>query len=219
MKVIVAGGGKTLYYLCRNMAAKGSEVTVINQDRAECTDLAENLTARVICGDPTEPSILADAGGRSADAVIAITPQDHKNLVICQLASMEFSVARVVALANDPDNVDLFQKMGIPAFSTTHIVSSFIEQRTFMEHAINLLPVGEGKVNVTEIPINEDYPVVGRKLKEIRLPLNGLVAVIIRDERAIIPGGEDKLQAGDKIVTISLPESYAQMLRAITNEE
>lgn len=218
MRVIIVGGGRTLYFLCRNVISRGSEVTIINRNPEECRELAGKLKARVICGDATEPAILEDAGAMGADTVIALTPYDHDNMVICQIASLAYDVPRTVSLANDPDNVSVFESMGIASFSTTHIVSSLIEQRTFFEQAINLLPIGEGKVNITEIPIKDCYPVSGKKLSEIKLPLNGLIAVIIRGERAIIPRGEDRIQDGDKVVAVSTPESYGQMLRALTGE-
>lgn len=63
-----------------------------------------------------------------ADVVLAITPNDQDNLVICQLAAIQFGVPRVLALANDPDNAAVFEKLGVSAFSTTQIVGSLIEQ-------------------------------------------------------------------------------------------
>jgi len=83
MKVLIVGGGKTLYFLCRNFTAKGYEVVIINRDRGECVQLARQLSATVVCGDGSDPAILKEAGAMGADAVLAITPNDHDNLVIC----------------------------------------------------------------------------------------------------------------------------------------
>jgi trk system potassium uptake protein TrkA len=219
MKVLIVGGGKTLYFLCRNFTSKGHEVILINKSKEECIQLARELSATVVCGDGSDPAILKEAGAMGADAVLAITPNDQDNLVISQLASLQFGVPRTLALANDPDNAEIFKNLGVPAFSTTHIVGSLIEQRASLEQITNLLPVAEGKVNVTEIALDAGFPVADKLLKEIELPENALVAVVIRDNPPIVPRGATRLQAGDLVVLITLPENHGHVLKAFTGEE
>ncbi|MBU2547186.1 MAG: TrkA family potassium uptake protein [Proteobacteria bacterium] len=218
MRVLIVGSGKTLYFLCRNFAAKGYEVVIINRNQEECIQLSRQLSATIICGDGSDAGILQDAGAMGADAVLALTPNDADNLVICQLASLNFGVPRVVASANDPDNADVFQELGISAFSTTHIIGSLIEQRASIEQITNLLPVDQGRVNITEIILEPESPVAGKRLKDIELPENALVAVVIRDDRPIVPRGANDLRAGDRVVLITLPENHGPVLRVFTGE-
>jgi len=219
MKVLIVGGGKTLYYICRNFTARGYQVVIINRNREECVQLARQLTATVVWGDGSDAGILKEAGAMEADAVLAVTPNDQDNLVICQLASLKFGVTRAIALANDPDNAEVFEKLGVCAFSTTHILGSLIEQRASLDQILNLLPVGEGKVNVTEIILDADSPVVGKFLKDIDLPKNALVAVVIRDKHPIIPRGANDLKKGDRVVLITLPENHGPVLKVFTGEK
>jgi trk system potassium uptake protein TrkA len=219
MKALIVGGGKTLYFLCRSFAAKGHEVVVINRDRGECVELARQVTATVVCGDGSDPKILMEAGAMRADVVLAVTPNDQDNLVICQLASLQYGVPRTLALANDPENAEVFEKLGVPAFSTTHIIGSLIEQRASLEQITNLIPVGEGRVNVTEIVLNPESPQAGKHLKDIDLPENALVAVVIRDNRPVVPRGANQLLAGDRVVLITLPENHGAVLKAFTGEQ
>ncbi|MDQ1330313.1 MAG: trk/ktr system potassium uptake protein [Thermodesulfobacteriota bacterium] len=218
MKVLIVGSGNTLYFLCRNFTAKGYQVILINRDREECVQLARQLSAMVVCGDGSDATILKEAGAMGADVVLAVTPNDQDNLVICQLAVLQFAVPRVLALANDPDNAEVFEKLGVSAFSTTHIVGSLIEQRVSLEQIINLLPVGEGRVNVTEIILGHDSPVAGKRLKDINLPENALVAVVIRNDQPIVPRGGNELLIGDRIVLITLPENHGLVLKTFTGE-
>ncbi len=219
MKVLIVGTGQTLYFLCRRFTAKGYEVVIINRNREECTQLARQLAATVVCGDAGDATILGEAGAMSTDVVLAITPNDQDNLVICQLASVQFGVPRAIALANDPDNFEIFEKLGVSAFSTTHIVGSLIEQQTSLEQIVNLLPVGEGRVNVTEIVLAAGSPVAGRCLKDIALPENALVAVVIRGGQPIVPRGTNQLLAGDRVVLITLPANHGRVLNLFTGEE
>lgn len=219
MKVIIVGSGKTLFFLCRNFTAKGYQVVIINRDKDECVQLSRQLSAMVVCGDGSDVRILKEAGAMGADAILAITPNDQDNLVVCQLASLKFGVPRTIALANDPDNTEIFEKLGVSAFSTTQIVGSLIEQRASLEQILNLLPVGEGKVNVTEIVLGSDSPVIGKLLKDVDLPENALIAVVIRDNQPMVPRGGNDLQADDRVVLITLPANHGPVLKALTGEQ
>lgn len=219
MKVLIVGGGQMLYFLCRNFTARGYHVAIINRNNEECIQLARQLSAMVFFGDGSDANVLRKAGAMEADTVLAITPNDQDNLIICQLASLKFGVPRTVALANDPDNAEVFEKLGICGFSTTRIVGSMIEQRASLEQITNLLPVGEGRVNVTEIVIDSNSPVTDKLLKDIALPENALVAVIIRENKPIVPRGSNKLLKGDRIVLITLPENHGPVLKLFTGED
>lgn len=219
MRVIIVGGGKPVYFLCRTFLAKGHDVTVINRDRDECVQMARSLKTTVVHGDGSDPTILEEAGAHGADAVLSVTPNDQDNLAACQLARIEYGVPRVVALVKDPDNEEVFRKLGVTAFSTTRIIASMIEQRTALDEIVNLIPLGEGRVNITEVRLKPGSPVVGRALREVALPPDSLVAVVLRDGDAIVPRGDTVLRAGDRTVLISLPENHGPVLRAITGEE
>jgi trk system potassium uptake protein TrkA len=219
MKILIVGGGKTVYFLCRNLAAKGYEVVIINHDREECVRLARQLKATIVYGDGSDARILEEAGVMSAFAVLAVTPRDQDNLVICQLASLQYRVPRTLALANDPDNAELFEQLGVSAFSTTHIIGSLIEERASFDQITCLLPIGAGRVNITEIVLDKASPVVGQVLKDIALPENSLVAVVIRDDHAIVPRGGNELMADDRLVLITMPENHGPVMKVFTGEK
>ena len=218
MKVIIVGGGKTLYFLSKSFTDKGYEVVVVNRDHEECVQMARQLKALVVEGDGSDPQILRDAGALGADAVLAITPNDQDNLVICQIAALQCGVPRILAKANDPDNAEVFQQLGISAFSTTQIIGNLIQERASMDEVMNLLPVGEGRVNVTEVILSPESPVAGKYLKNIMLPDNALVAVVIRNGQAIVPRGDNQLLQGDRVILITLPENHGTVLKSFTGE-
>lgn len=219
MKVLIVGEGRLLFFVGRAFVAKGYDIVIIDRDPEECIQLARRLKATILQGDGSDSEILREAGVIGADTVLAITPNDQDNLVICQLAAHEFGVRRSLALANDPDNVPVFDGLGVPAFSTTHIISSLIEERTSLEQVTNLLPVGEGRVNVTEITLDAESPAVGRRLRDLGLPANALIAVVIREEQAMVPGGATQLLPRDRVILITLPENHGPVVRALTGEQ
>ncbi len=215
MKILIIGGGRTVSFLCDSFVSKGHCVTLINRDPAECQRLALVLSALVICGDGSDPGVLEEAGARGADAVFALTPHDPDNLIACQAAAIGFGVTRVVALANDPENVEVFEKLGVSAFSTTRIIGSLVEQRTSLDWITNLLPIVEGRVNVTEIVLEASAPAAGKRLRDLTMPDNSLIAVVMRDGTPMVPRGNSDLKAGDRLVLITLPENHGTVLRML----
>lgn len=217
MNIILVGGEKLVYFLSRTFISKGYRVTVINRQSEECKRLARMLKVTVVKGDGSSPQILEEAGAGAADALLAVTPHDQDNLLICQLAIRRFHISRTLALVNDPDNEEVFLQLGVSnVFSTTRILAGLIEQRTGYESITNLIPLEEGKINVSEIVLEDRSPVVEKSLREVRLPEDSLVASIIRKGEPIIPRGSTILKAGDRLIAISFPESLGQVLKILT---
>lgn len=217
MNTLIIGGGKIVYFLAKAFFSKGYSVTIINRKKEECSALARKLKATIIFGNATDPQILQEAHTSSMNTVLAVTPNDEDNLIICQLATLNFGVKKTLALVNDPDNEEVFQQLGVTtAFSTTRMISSLIEQRAGLEEIVGLFSVAEGKVNVTEIVLTKNSPVLGKSLTEINLPENCLIACIVRDNEPVIPRGGTTLYANDRLVLVTLPENHGPVLKLLT---
>jgi trk system potassium uptake protein TrkA len=219
MKIILIGGNKLSYFLAKQFASKNYYTTIINADLEEAKILSRTLKATVIHGQGSDPNTLSEAGAYQADVVLSLTTQDEDNLIACQIAQKEYGVPRTIALVNDPENQQIFEKLGITvAFSATQIIASLIEQQTASSEIQNLLPIAEGKVNVTEIALEADNPVVGLTINDVRLPDGTLIACILRQGEVIVPSGENSLRALDRLVVIGQPESYGELMRLLCSE-
>ena len=219
MKIILIGGSKLAYFLAKQFASKNYYTTIINEDLEEAKTLSRTLKATVIHGQGSDPATLGEAGALQADVVLSLTTHDEDNLIACQIAQKEYGVPRTIALVNDPENQQIFEKLGITvAFSATQIIASLIEQQTASSDIQNLLPIAEGKVNVTEIALEQDNPAVNKTIDELQLPNGTLIACILRKGEVIVPNGENSLQALDRLIVIGQPESYGQLMRLLCNE-
>jgi trk system potassium uptake protein TrkA len=216
MRVLFAGDGRRLEYLAACFSERGHEVTAIAVDRAECERLALRSSIAVICGDPSDPLVLEEAGARRADVFLAATTSDSDNLIACQMARLRYGVPRTIALVNDPDNETVFRTLGVEAFSTGRTVASLVEQRTSLETVTDLFPVENAGARILEVLLPAGAPVVGRTLAECPLPEEALVAVVTRDGSTLIPKGATELHAGDRLLVVALTRSLPNALRALT---
>ena len=216
MRVILIGGGRSVYFLAQTFRRQNHTVTIINRDAAECARLAGQIDATIVHGDGTDQHILEEAGARCADVVLAATPSDPDNLIGCQLARSRFAVPRAIALVNDPDNQSIFRELGIDAISTAITVASLIEQRAALDQVPNLIPAGEGKVTISEVMLTESFPLAGKPISTIAFPRDALIAVVFRDGESIIPRGDTELRAGDRVMLVTVSASHGQALKVLT---
>src|SRR3970282_1540304 len=113
MYVLVAGGGEVGFHLAKALIEASHEVVVIESDRRRAQWIEEQLGSIVLNAPADEGRYQIEAGCRRADAVLAVTGDDAKNLVICQLARHNCPTGRVIAPVNDPKNEIVFKALGI----------------------------------------------------------------------------------------------------------
>lgn len=223
MRVILLGGGETvetIYFLARLFVRRGYDVTIVDPYPAEAQMLSRRVTATVLLGDGSDPTVLEEAGARQADLLLSLTPHDPDNLAACQVAQKLYGVPRTLALVNDPENEEVFRQLGITeVFSSTKVIGSLIEGRTVFDEITQLFPADEGRLYVTEVVLDGKAPVIGRALQELDLPADSLVAAIIRDGQVVVPGGQDHLQVADRLIVIALPEHQEDLLIALAGAE
>lgn len=220
MNVIIVGGGQTAYFLARQFERKGYHPSLIVRNPDEAKTLAHQLQSLVILGDGSSPAALEEAGARRVDVMICLTPHDEDNLVACQLARQLYGVPRTIAVVNDPENEDIFAKLGVSAaFSASRLIATLLEQRVGFEEVINLVPAEEGGLNVTEIILRPGAPAVDKTLLELELPPGSLIAGIIRADQSLIPRGGTRLHLADRVLVITTPECHQTALRALLGHE
>jgi len=204
MYAIIAGGGKVGFFLARELIEQGHEVLLIENvaDRAEF--ISNELGNVVLRGNADEASTLAEAGAERSDVVIAVTGDDEDNLVICQVAKRRFGSQRTIARINDPRNENIFRTLGIDAtVNATQMMLSVLEQEIPHANLVPLLRLRNTDVEVVEAVLNTHSRVTGSALREVDLPPESWIAVVIRDGSAFFPNGSTVLQAGDEVVALT----------------
>lgn len=220
MRVILVGGGRILYYLARQFSRKQFAVQIVTTSPEEARELSQRLDQPVQVGDATDPGILEGAGAWRADVVLALTPNDEDNLVVCQIASQMYQVPRTIALVNDPENEEVFRQLKVSvAISTTRIMSILLEEQAGFEEIGKLISVAEGHVSVAEIVLREDSPAAGGTIMALTLPGEVLIGGIIRSGKVLIPKGESQLHGGDRLILIATEESMDKAVRSLVGDD
>src|ERR671933_2622961 len=204
MYAIVAGGGKVGFFLARELIEHEHEVLIIENNAERAESIANELGNVVLRGNADEASTLADAGAERADVVIAVTGDDEDNLIICQVAKRRFKTPRSIARINDPRNEGIFRMLGIDAtVNATQMMLSVLEQEIPQANLVPLLRLRNTDVEVVEAIVDGRSQVTGVPLRELDLPPESTVAVIIRNSSAFFPNGSTVLEAGDEVIAFT----------------
>ena len=204
MYAIVAGGGKVGFFLARELIDQGHEVLIIENSPERAEFIANELGNVVLRGNADEASTLAEAGAERADVVIAVTGDDPRNLVLLQVAKRRFGARRTVARINDPRNEGLFRMLGIDAtVNATQVMLSVLEQEIPHANLVSLLRLRNTDVEVVEAVVDPNSAVTGTSLRDVDLPPESNIAVVIRNGSAFFPNGATVLEPGDEVVALT----------------
>src|SRR5947209_8605855 len=216
MYIIVGGGGDIGYYLTRSLLGQGHEVLLLEKDGARSQSLSEELGQSVVRGDACEARTMEEVGANRADVVIAVTGEDDDNLVICQMAKKRFKVNRTIARLNNPKNEQLFQKLGIDiSVSPTRAILSLIEAELPGTPFVSLMTLRRAGLEILELRVPADSPIVGKTLSAINLPRSGNIALIIRDKEHIFPNAETQILANDEVYALVSREGEEALRNAL----
>lgn len=215
MYIIVGGGGDIGYYVTKSLVAQGHEVLLIEKGAMRYQSLKEELGQAVFRGDACEARTMDEVGASRADVVIAVTGEDEDNLVICQVAKKRYQVGRTIARLNNPKHEEIFQKSGIDiTVSPTKAILSLIEAELPSSRFVPLMTLKSAGLEIVEVRVLPESPVVGKTLGEVDLPRSCNLALIIRDKQFITPTAETTLFPNDDVFALVTREGEDELRRA-----
>ncbi|MBQ4612716.1 MAG: Trk system potassium transporter TrkA [Clostridia bacterium] len=207
--VMILGGSRTAYYLAKQLLVSGSDVKIIDRDRAVCEELCDALPkAVVIHGDGSDQELLAEEGIRDMDAFVALTGMDEQNILLSFFAASQ-NVPKVISKINRPELAAMATRLGLdgiasPRRTITNVVLRYARAlHNSMGSTIETLySLMDDRAEAIEFLVQDEPSLVNVPLKELPLKPNILIAGIIRNRRPIIPAGDDRILPGDKVVLV-----------------
>ncbi|WP_394345755.1 cation:proton antiporter domain-containing protein [Halorientalis pallida] len=219
MRVIIVGGGQVGRALAERLEDRGENVVIVEEEE-QTVEHARNEGYSVVWGDGTDTDILREAGAANAKTVVAATGDDDANLLIAQLSSSKFDTNRVIARANNPDNVEAFEELGVrtisSAMATAWAMDNQIE-RPALAHWMT--DVGR-KGDVQEVEVSPDGELAGRTVEEIgpKLPDTCLIALVDRDGEVEVPGPDFQIEGGDRVTLLGKREAVRDAMKMCNHE-
>lgn len=206
-KIVVVGAGTTGFQLTKQLVADNQDVTLIEHDADTAKYALNNLDCMVINEAGNNLRALQQAGTQDAEFFIALTNSDEFNLVICGLASREFSVPFKIARVRNQEYYSkphLFEGSSLdvdlivsPEREAAHAIVNTVEQGATGE----VVTIGNTNIAMRMLPINQESFFCDRTVAETRheLTLDYLVAGFLRGQHFYIPHGDTVIREGDEL--------------------
>lgn len=207
---MILGGSKTAYYLAKLLTAMGNTVKIIEEKEERCLELCDALPhATVIHGNGTQQELLLEEGIRGQDAFVALTGIDEVNILISIFAA-SLNVPTVISKVNRDEMVAIAENLGLdmivsPKKTVANILVQYARalENSKGSNVETLYRLMDGKAEALEFNVREDARLVHIPLKDMRFKSNILIAGIIRGRQTIVPGGNDEILPGDKVIVLA----------------
>jgi trk system potassium uptake protein TrkA len=206
MFVLIAGGSPTGVQLASFLLAQEHQVHLVEQQRELLSRIHRELPTEAIYeGHVTDPQVLEQAGIRQVQVLVACTPNDAENLVLCYLAHTHYAVPRTIARINNPRHAWLFdEKFHVDAaLNETDILAHLIEEEMALGDMMMLLKLRRGRYSLVEVVIPAGAQAAGVAIKDLPLPEQCVIAAIIRQGEMMLPRGGTTLEVGDEVLAVT----------------
>jgi trk system potassium uptake protein TrkA len=126
MKVVIMGCGRVGARIAGLLDHTGNDVTIIDTDSRAFRRLPAGFGGETIIGTGIDEDVLRRAGIEDADAFIAVTNGDNRNIMASQVARRIFNVPEVICRIYDPVREDLYRRLGLTTVCPTTTISAIV---------------------------------------------------------------------------------------------
>jgi len=126
MKAVIMGCGRVGARVASLLDHTGNDVAVIDIDSRAFHRLPTTFGGDTIIGTGIDEDVLRRAGIEDADAFIAVSNGDNRNIMAAQVARLIFNVPEVVCRIYDPVREDTYRRLGLTTVCPTTTISAMI---------------------------------------------------------------------------------------------
>lgn len=212
--VILAGGSPIAMQVCHLLEEEGIHVRIIEQDEQRCHFLAEHLpNATILNQDPTDLNFLTIEKANLADAFVACSTSNEKNILSAALAK-QLGCSEVISLVSDESYIPLLRRLGIfftvsEKVSVANRIQAIIQEET----VISITSLYHNQAKIMEVKVSPDSEIVGIPIADLRrhLPEDFLIALIENRGKIMIARGSNILAPGDTVIVICHPKHISEL--------
>lgn len=207
---MIVGGGRSAYYLAKQLINVGINVKIIENNQDRCEELSELLPgAIVINADGTEEETLREEGIENAESFIALTGIDEENIMLT-LYAKSISDAKVITKLNRITFKDVLNSLDLgsviyPKYITSDAIVAYVRAKsaTINSNIETMYHMFDSKAEAIEFKIDKQSEVIGVPLMDLKIKDNLLITLINRNGKIIVPNGRSTIEIGDTVVIVT----------------
>jgi len=211
---MIVGAGRVGHFLSEKLSGEGQEVVLVDRNVEKLRRIERDLNILTVHGSGASARILEEAGIGRTDLFIAVTDSDEVNLVAC-IISKQYDVGTRIARVRNEDfytngSAHSNLAMGIDLLISPDLaMTDEIIKLCTRTDAFETAEFAGGNVVLLGYVLQKENSCLGKSLIDLRI--KGVMVAIVRDEKTIIPRGEDVLRTGDKIYLVVRKEDVLEV--------
>lgn len=214
MRIVVAGAGEFGLSIAQLLTAEEFDIVIVDSDHERVQAAQAAVDCLVVEGNPCSNALFSRHDVAEAEMFIACLPNDEMNMVACMMAK-HYGIARTVACVRNADYMRyekdfVHDEMQIDLLlNTDFIVAKEIGKILTATSSLNVENFAGGKVKMFETKIAEDSPFVNKQLRELELPNDILAALILHEQKVLVPRGSDVLHKDDFVYFVGTADAIS----------
>ncbi|MDD9934582.1 MAG: Trk system potassium transporter TrkA [Myxococcales bacterium] len=224
MNIVIAGEDVVGYRIAEELMHSHA-VTYVGPENPAGTRL-ERLDVATVQGTTTSPDVLRAANMAETDVFVACTNRDESNIVAC-VAAQGLGAKRTICMLTSPgflsvaqDDIALAEALGIDAVvRPSEQLAEEILRIVTVPGALDVQEFAEGRVKLLRYAVEEDAPVTRAPLRALKLPPHVLIIMLRRGDEMIVPGGDTRIEPGDKVTAMGRWTSLRRLLLKFLRKE
>jgi len=220
MRIIIAGAGEVGTHLAKMLSNENHEIILIDTEEERLKPVDSTMDVLTYVGSATSMNILQEVLQKKTDLFIAVTHWEDTNITSSILAKRLGAIKTIARIDNldylEHSTLEFFKSLGIDSLiypeliAAREVLSLLHETGTteFMEFC-------GGKLAMYVQKLDEKAPIIDKTLQEISISRSTdkyRAVAIKRDDKTIIPRGNEYFRVGDLVFVISTNEGIDDMM-------
>ena len=223
MKIVIAGAGSVGTHLATLLSGEAQDIILLDESEERLSSLESNFDLLTMAASPTSLKDLETAQVGSADLFVAVTPNESRNILACQLAhylGAKKTVARVDHYElQTMKSRDMFKTMGIDSLIYPELLAAMeILNCLKFSWVRQWWDFSEGALVLIGVKIRENAELCNIPLCHLGTDIPYHIVAIKRENETLIPSGSDSVEPGD-IVYFMTTRDQIHYIQKIAGKE
>jgi trk system potassium uptake protein TrkA len=212
--VVICGGGEIGFSVAQSLSGRELKLTLIERNKSRCLELSKALSSDVIIvnGDGTDPSLLDEVSADQADVFVSVVSHGEEVNLLTGLLAKRIGARKTIVLVHRPAYQELYERLGIDATVSPRLIAADqILKYVRSGEVVSVSVLEDGQGEILEFIASERSRVVGRPLKDVRIPRGSLIGVVAGPDGVAVPHGETVILPDSTVIAITVPDKRKQV--------
>jgi trk system potassium uptake protein TrkA len=196
MNIIIIGCGRFGSALANEFSDAGYNISVVDRDGERLNILGSGFNGLKIKGIEYDDEVLREAGISTADALLAVTPDENINITVSLIAKKIYKVPRIIARIVNANRKYIYEKLDIETINLIQLGVDILKAKLLVNKAGSIAIVHKD-YEVAEIYVSRNKTFTVRELEE---KFGCVISGIVRNGDFMFPQKADTVTQGETII-------------------